>query len=44
MADFKHGEMNVDVQQRTFSGFVKTVGWAVVVILGILILAAIVNG
>jgi len=43
MADHKHGEMNVDVQQKTFAGFIKTVTWSVVTIICILIFMALVN-
>ena len=43
MADHKHGEMNIGTQEKTFAGFVKAVGWSCVVIIGVLILAAILN-
>ena len=44
MAEHKHGEMNIDVQQKTFDGFMKTVTWSCVVITFVLIFIAIVNG
>ncbi|WP_294606194.1 aa3-type cytochrome c oxidase subunit IV [Roseovarius sp.] len=43
MADHKHGEMDIQVQQKTFDGFVKAVTWSVVVIIGVLIFMALVN-
>ncbi|GGO54808.1 aa3 type cytochrome c oxidase subunit IV [Roseovarius pacificus] len=44
MADHKHGEMNIDVQEKTFNGFVKAVTWSSVVILFVLVFIALVNG
>ncbi|SLN46448.1 Cytochrome c oxidase subunit 4 [Roseovarius gaetbuli] len=44
MADHKHGEMDIQVQEKTFDGFVKAVTWSVVVIIGVLVFIAIVNG
>lgn len=44
MADHKHGEMDIQVQEKTFEGFVKAVTWSVVVIIGVLVFIAIVNG
>ena len=43
MANHKHGEMDIQVQQKTFDGFVKAVTWSVVVIIGVLIFMALVN-
>ena len=43
MAEYKHGEMDVSVQERTFHGFVTLVTRAVIVILVILILLAMFN-
>ncbi len=43
MADHKHGDMNIDVQEKTFNGFVKFSQWSVVAIIGILIFMALVN-
>lgn len=44
MAEHKHGEMNTDVQEKTFEGFVKAVTWSVIVILVALVLLAMING
>ena len=43
MAEHKHGEMDISVQEETFAGFVKWVSWGVVVALAILIFLAIFN-
>lgn len=43
MAAHKHGEMNTDVQEKTFHGFIKFSQWSVVVIIAILIFMALVN-
>ena len=43
MAEHKHGEMDISVQEATFASFVKWVGWGVVVILVALILLATIN-
>ncbi len=43
MADHKHGEMNTEVQEKTFDGFVRAVTWSVIVIIGVLIFMALVN-
>jgi len=44
MSEHKHGEMNIDVQEKTFNGFVKAVTWGAIVSIGILVFIAIVNG
>lgn len=44
MADHEHGKMNVEVQEKTFAGFTKTVGWASIIILLFLVFLAMVNG
>lgn len=44
MAEHKHGEMNIEVQEKTFEGFVKAVTWGVVIIIVALILLALFNG
>lgn len=41
MADYKHGEMDITEQEKTFAGFMKFTTWAVVVILLIIIWMAI---
>lgn len=43
MADHKHGEMNIEVQEKTFDGFIKAVTWVAAVSIGILIFLAIFN-
>ena len=43
MAEHKHGSMNIDVQEKTFTGFIKFTTWAVVVIIAVLIFMAMVN-
>ncbi|WP_170474840.1 aa3-type cytochrome c oxidase subunit IV [Ruegeria arenilitoris] len=32
MAEYKHGEMDITVQTKTFEGFIKFTVWCVVVI------------
>ena len=44
MADHKHGEMNTDVQEKTFNGFMSMVMKASIAIIIALILLAIING
>jgi hypothetical protein len=44
MAEHKHGEMNIEVQEKTFDGFMKAVTWSAVVIIGLLLFIAAVNG
>lgn len=41
MADHKHGEMDIDVQEKTFDGFMKWTTWSVIAIFVILIGMAI---
>ncbi len=41
MADHKHGEMEIEVQEKTFDGFMKFTTWSVIVIFIILIGMAI---
>lgn len=43
MAEHKHGEMDIDVQEKTFDGFIKVVTWTVVAIIITLIFMALVN-
>lgn len=43
MADHKHGSMNIDVQEKTFAGFIKASTWVAGVSIGILIFMALVN-
>ncbi len=44
MADHKHGEMDIEVQEKTFEGFIKYSTWVAVASVVLLIFAAIVNG
>ena len=44
MADHKHGEMNIEVQEKTFEGFMTFVSRAVIIILVSLVLLALING
>ncbi len=44
MADYTHGDMNIDVQEKTFNGFVKFVGRTIIFILCLLIFIALVDG
>ena len=39
--DYKHGSMDIEVQEKTFDGFMKWVVWSTVVILGVLVFLAI---
>lgn len=43
MAEHKHGSMDIEVQEKTFDGFIKITTWSVVVIIAALIFLAIVN-
>ena len=43
MDEHKHGEMDTEVQEKTFEGFVKFVTWSVVLIVAFLIFLAIVG-
>ncbi|MDP5333442.1 MAG: aa3-type cytochrome c oxidase subunit IV [Paracoccaceae bacterium] len=43
MAEHKHGEMNIDVQEKTFDGFIRFTVWGVVVSISILLFMALVN-
>ena len=43
MAEHKHGEMDIQVQEKTFSGFISFVTKAVMVILVLVVLLAIFN-
>ncbi len=43
MAEHKHGEMDIEVQEKTYDGFVNFVKWSVIAIIGILVFMALVN-
>lgn len=44
MAEHKHGEMNIETQEKTFAGFVRASVWVAGVSIFLLIFIAIVNG
>lgn len=44
MADYKHGEMDIATHEKTFDGFIRTVGWSCVLIVLFLVFLALVNG
>ncbi len=44
MAEYKHGEMDIEVQEKTFDGFVKIVTRMTIGILVALVLLAMING
>lgn len=41
MADHKHGEMDIDVQEKTFDGFMKFTQNSVLIILAVIVLMAL---
>lgn len=43
MANHKHGEMNTDVQEKTFAGFVKASSYVAMAAIGVLLFLAIFN-
>ncbi|CUH84646.1 aa3-type cytochrome c oxidase subunit IV [Thalassovita mediterranea] len=43
MAEHKHGEMNIDVQEKTYVGFINYTKWSVIVILALLVFLALFN-
>lgn len=43
MAEHKHGTMNIEVQEKTFEGFIKFAVRSVIAIIVVLILLAIVG-
>ncbi len=44
MAQYKHGSMNTQTQEKTFAGFIGIVTKAVIVVIVLLVFTAIVNG
>ena len=44
MAEHKHGEMNIEVQEKTFAGFINLVTRITIGIIVFLLLLALVNG
>ncbi len=43
MSDYKHGEMDIKVQEETFGGFINWITKSVIVIIVALILLALIN-
>ncbi len=44
MAEHKHGEMDISVQEKTFNGFISMVTKGAIICVAILIFAYLVNG
>lgn len=44
MSDHEHGKMNIEEQQKTFSGFLRLSTWVAGLSIVLLIFIAIVNG
>ena len=44
MADHKHGEMDITVQEKTFNGFMSMVAKGIIFCIVTLILIALING
>lgn len=43
MAEYKHGEMDITEQEKTFAGFIKVSIWVTCLSLGVLVFLAIFN-
>ncbi|GAA3861582.1 aa3-type cytochrome c oxidase subunit IV [Celeribacter arenosi] len=43
MADHKHGEMNIEAQEKAFDGFIKWSTYVAIFSIGVLIFLAIFN-
>ena len=43
MADYKHGEMDITEQKKTFEGFIRVSIWVVVISIAILLFLAVFN-
>ena len=43
MADHKHGDMDIQVQEQTFEGFIKLTIRATILIIAVLLFMALVN-
>ncbi|MEP2782170.1 MAG: aa3-type cytochrome c oxidase subunit IV [Pseudoruegeria sp.] len=43
MAEHKHGDMDITVQEKTFAGFIKMVTWGACISIGVLIILAVFN-
>ena len=44
MSDYKHGEMDTSVQEKTFNGFLRMVTKGAIICIAILIFAGLVHG
>ena len=44
MAEHEHGSMNIEVQEKTFAGFVKVSTYVAAASIAIIIFIALVNG
>ena len=44
MAEYKHGEMDTTVQEKTFEGFIRFATRTAIVIIVALVLLALING
>ncbi len=44
MADHKHGDMDISVQEKTFSGFISMVTKGAIICILVLIFIGLVNG
>lgn len=44
MAEHKHGDMEITVQEKTFDGFIKMVTRGSIIIIVALVLLALING
>jgi hypothetical protein len=43
VTEHKHGAMDIRVQEKTFSGFVRMVSWSLVIIFCVLVFMALAN-
>ena len=43
MAEHKHGEMDIEPQEKTFEGFIKTAMWVCGISIGVLVFLALFN-
>ena len=43
VTEHRHGEMDIEVQEKTFDGFVKIVTWSTIIIIALLIFVALIG-
>lgn len=43
MAEHKHGEMDIEPQEKTFEGFIKAAIWVCGISIGVLVILALFN-